>query len=140
MADELEQSPTREAVARFNATLQIGYLLMAIRARGLAACPMMGFDHDAAAAEFFPGGREAVLLARLIRDSKAQPVTTRPELSEARVGAQRIPIVSIGTGSYLGLTDAADKSIQTISSVPTFFIGERAVEAQIQKTCQGRVL
>ena len=27
-----------------------------------------------------------------------------------------------------------------VSSVPTFFIGERAAEAQIQKTCQGPAL
>lgn len=65
---------------------------------------------------FPPAGRDAVLLAQLIRDNKAQAVTTRPELSELRIGTQRIPIVSIGTGSYLGLSDASDKSVQSIYS------------------------
>jgi len=31
-------------VARFNATLQIGYCLLGVRAAGLAAGPMAGFD------------------------------------------------------------------------------------------------
>jgi len=34
----------------------------------------------------------------------------------------------------------ASKVSSGISSVPTFFIGERAAEARIQKTCQGRAL
>ena len=40
----------RAQAATFNATLQIGYFLMAVRAAGLAAGPMGGFD-----AEFFEG-------------------------------------------------------------------------------------
>jgi 3-hydroxypropanoate dehydrogenase len=35
---------SRERVARFNATLQIGYFLLGVRAAGLAAGPMAGFD------------------------------------------------------------------------------------------------
>ena len=34
----------RDGMARFNATLQIGYFLLAVRAAGLAAGPMGGFD------------------------------------------------------------------------------------------------
>ncbi len=34
----------REQAARFNATLQVGYFLLGIRAAGLAAGPMSGFD------------------------------------------------------------------------------------------------
>jgi 3-hydroxypropanoate dehydrogenase len=45
----------REQAARFNATLQIGYFLMGVRAAGLAAGPMGGFDADALDAEFFAG-------------------------------------------------------------------------------------
>ncbi len=59
-------------------------------------------------------GPPAVLLARLVRNGVAQPVTTRPELSLARVGAASIPVVSVGTGSYLGLSDAQDKSVQSV--------------------------
>ncbi|GAA4876476.1 malonic semialdehyde reductase [Pseudonocardia benzenivorans] len=52
----------REAMARFNATLQAGYLLLAARAHGLATGPMAGFDADAVTEEFFPGGRHRALL------------------------------------------------------------------------------
>jgi 3-hydroxypropanoate dehydrogenase len=47
----------RHAMARFNATLQAGYFLLAIRAAGLAAGPMAGFDKDGVDAEFFSDGR-----------------------------------------------------------------------------------
>ncbi|MGR6319635.1 malonic semialdehyde reductase [Micromonospora soli] len=43
----------RERMARFNATLQIGYWLLAVRAAGLAAGPMAGFDADGLDKEFF---------------------------------------------------------------------------------------
>ena len=45
------------AQARFIAALQIGYLLVGIRAAGLAAGPMAGFDPAGVDAEFFPEGR-----------------------------------------------------------------------------------
>jgi len=52
----------RETQARFNAALQIGYLIIGIRAAGLAAGPMAGFDPDGVDAEFFPDGRLRSLL------------------------------------------------------------------------------
>jgi 3-hydroxypropanoate dehydrogenase len=52
----------RDAQARFNATLQIGYLIVGIRAAGLAAGPMAGFDPAGLDAEFFPDGRLRSLL------------------------------------------------------------------------------
>jgi 3-hydroxypropanoate dehydrogenase len=52
----------REAQARFNAALQIGYLIVGIRAAGLAAGPMAGFDPAGLDAEFFPDGRLRSLL------------------------------------------------------------------------------
>jgi 3-hydroxypropanoate dehydrogenase len=52
----------REELARFNATLQIGYFILSVRAHGLAAGPMAGFDADAVTEEFFPGGRYRALL------------------------------------------------------------------------------
>ena len=45
----------REQAAKFNATLQIGYFLLGVRAAGLAAGPMGGFDSEALDAEFFAG-------------------------------------------------------------------------------------
>ncbi|WP_372672439.1 malonic semialdehyde reductase [Amycolatopsis kentuckyensis] len=47
----------REDTATFNATLQAGYFILAVRAVGLAAGPMAGFDAAAVDAEFFPEGR-----------------------------------------------------------------------------------
>ena len=49
-ADDIQQ---REQIARFNGALQTGYLILAIRAGGLAAGPMLGFDAPAIDAEFF---------------------------------------------------------------------------------------
>jgi len=45
----------REAAARFNATLQIGYFLLGVRAAGLAAGPMTGFDAAALDADLLAG-------------------------------------------------------------------------------------
>jgi 3-hydroxypropanoate dehydrogenase len=52
----------RERSARFNATLQIGYFLIGVRAAGLAAGPMGGFDADAVDKEFFPDGDQRALI------------------------------------------------------------------------------
>jgi 3-hydroxypropanoate dehydrogenase len=52
----------RETQARFNATLQIGYLIIGIRAAGLAAGPMAGFDAPGVDSEFFGDGRLRSLL------------------------------------------------------------------------------
>lgn len=43
----------RERVARLNATLQVGYFLMGVRAAGLAAGPMTGFDAEGLDADLF---------------------------------------------------------------------------------------
>ncbi len=60
-----------------------------------------------------PGPR-ALRLAQLVRKGIAQPVTSRPALSLVRAGSQAIPVVSVGTGRYLGLTDVQDKSVQSV--------------------------
>ena len=57
LRDRLDADPAgREAQARLNAALQIGYLIVGIRAAGLAAGPMAGFDPAGLDAEFFPDG------------------------------------------------------------------------------------
>src|SRR5688500_15344216 len=45
----------REQVARFNATLQVAYFLLGVRAAGLAAGPMSGFDADSLDEDLFAG-------------------------------------------------------------------------------------
>lgn len=52
----------RHGFASFNAALQAGYLLLGVRAAGLAAGPMAGFDKAGVDAEFFPDGRQRSLL------------------------------------------------------------------------------
>ena len=53
-AKEMFTDPAgREQVARLNATLQVGYFLLGVRAAGLAAGPMTGFDADALDADLF---------------------------------------------------------------------------------------
>ena len=51
-----------EVTGTYNAALQAGYFLLAIRAVGLAAGPMGGFDSAAVDAEFFPDQRFASTL------------------------------------------------------------------------------
>ena len=47
----------RTDTMRFSGALQAGYFLLAVRAHGLAAGPMGGFDAAALDADFFPDGR-----------------------------------------------------------------------------------
>jgi 3-hydroxypropanoate dehydrogenase len=62
-AKDLFADPVRrEQAARFNATLQIGYFLLGIRAAGLAAGPMGGFDAAALDDDFFHDGSLKSLL------------------------------------------------------------------------------
>lgn len=53
--DYFADPAVREPFARFNATLQAGYLILAIRAVGLTAGPMAGFDAAGIDQEFFAG-------------------------------------------------------------------------------------
>jgi nitroreductase len=52
----------REESARLNAGLQIGYFIIGVRAAGLAAGPMVGFDAAAVSREFFPDGNSRALV------------------------------------------------------------------------------
>ncbi|SCE86207.1 3-hydroxypropanoate dehydrogenase [Micromonospora matsumotoense] len=57
---------TRDAMARFNAGLQVGYFLLAIRAAGLAAGPMGGFDATGVDTEFLTDtGWKSLLLVNI---------------------------------------------------------------------------
>ncbi len=47
----------REGTGRLSAAMQAGYFVLGVRAQGLAAGPMGGFDAAALDADFFPGGR-----------------------------------------------------------------------------------
>jgi 3-hydroxypropanoate dehydrogenase len=51
----------REGVAKFNGALQVGYFILGVRAAGLAAGPMTGFDAAGINDDFFPDGEHKVL-------------------------------------------------------------------------------
>lgn len=53
--DVFADDAAREQAARFNATLQAGYFFLGVRAAGLAAGPMGGFDSEALDADLFAG-------------------------------------------------------------------------------------
>lgn len=68
MKDALEAAgaEAREGQARFNAALQSGYFILAARAHGLAAGPMLGYDAAGIDAEFFAGtAHKTVLVVNL---------------------------------------------------------------------------
>ncbi|GAA2259207.1 MULTISPECIES: malonic semialdehyde reductase [Kitasatospora] len=52
---------TRESSAALNGALQAAYFIIGVRAAGLAAGPMTGFDAAAINKEFFPEGDHSVL-------------------------------------------------------------------------------
>jgi 3-hydroxypropanoate dehydrogenase len=56
-----EDAATREEVARFNALVQVGYFILGVRAAGLAAGPMTGFDAAAIDRDFFSDGEHRTL-------------------------------------------------------------------------------
>lgn len=53
--DNFADQAKREQFARFNASLQAGYFVLAVRSLGLDAGPMGGFDTAGVDAEFFAG-------------------------------------------------------------------------------------
>jgi len=60
--DNFADEQARAAMAHTNAVLQAGYFIVGVRAAGLAAGPMAGFDADAVSRTFFPDGRHQVFL------------------------------------------------------------------------------
>jgi 3-hydroxypropanoate dehydrogenase len=55
------ERPVREQSAALNAALQVGYFIIGVRAAGLAAGPMTGFDAQGINKEFFAEGDHSVL-------------------------------------------------------------------------------
>jgi 3-hydroxypropanoate dehydrogenase len=82
LKDALAADPARrEHMARFNATLQAGYFLLGVRAAGLAAGPMAGFDAAGVDAEFFPEGRlRSILLVNIGRPAENAWMQRLPRL------------------------------------------------------------
>ncbi len=60
--DHFADETHRTDNARFNAALQVGYFVLGVRAAGLAAGPMAGFDAAGVDRAFFPDGRKRSLV------------------------------------------------------------------------------
>ncbi|MFI0348989.1 malonic semialdehyde reductase [Actinomadura sp. 9N407] len=66
--ESMEADPARERIARHNATIQLGYLIVGIRAAGLAAGPMAGFDAEGLKKEFLGDtGQEVIAVVNVGR-------------------------------------------------------------------------
>jgi nitroreductase len=63
--EALAGNPGRPDMARFNASIQLGYLILGIRAAGLAAGPMAGFDAAAVEEEFLSGNQRAIAIVNV---------------------------------------------------------------------------
>lgn len=68
----------REQTAHLNSALQIGYFIVGVRAAGLAAGPMAGFDPAGVAEEFFPGGQHRPMV--MVNFGHPGPDAFRPRL------------------------------------------------------------
>jgi 3-hydroxypropanoate dehydrogenase len=66
--------------ARYNALLQVGYFILGVRAAGLAAGPMIGFDADRLNREFFPDGALTALLVVNLGKPVPKPYRRLPRL------------------------------------------------------------
>ncbi|TDZ85716.1 putative malonic semialdehyde reductase RutE [Mycobacteroides salmoniphilum] len=76
--DYFADADARAASARSNALIQVGYIILGIRAAGLAAGPMTGFDADAVDQEFFPDGIHQSLV--VVNIGKPGPDAWHPRL------------------------------------------------------------
>jgi 3-hydroxypropanoate dehydrogenase len=59
--DTFSDPEQRDSWASFNGTLQFGYFIIGVRAAGLAAGPMTGFDASGLESEFFSDGSRKVI-------------------------------------------------------------------------------
>ncbi|MCZ7416748.1 MULTISPECIES: malonic semialdehyde reductase [unclassified Streptomyces] len=66
----------REQAGTLNATLQAGYFILGVRAAGLAAGPMTGFDAAGVDKEFFGDGRQKALM--VVNIGRPGPDAYRP--------------------------------------------------------------
>lgn len=78
--------PMRARLSSFNANLQAGYFILSVRAHGLAAGPMAGFDADGVDAEFFSGTNwHAILVVNIGHPGEGAWFDRLPRLDEADV-------------------------------------------------------
>ncbi|WP_029252223.1 malonic semialdehyde reductase [Paraoerskovia marina] len=87
MGDKFAEMPeVREEMARTNALLQAGYLILALRAAGLSTGPMNGMDFAGVDAEFFSenGWRSLLVVNVAVADGPGTPHPRTPRLDAAQ--------------------------------------------------------
>jgi 3-hydroxypropanoate dehydrogenase len=76
----------RTGTGQFSAAMQAGYFLLAVRAHGLAAGPMGGFDAAGIDADFFPDGRwKSTLVVNIGHPGEAAWFDRLPRLAHSHV-------------------------------------------------------
>ena len=81
--DAFADDAAREQAAKFNATLQIGYFLLGVRAAGMAAGPMGGFDAAGVDADLFEGtGLKSVVVVNIGHPAKNAWFDRLPRLEQ----------------------------------------------------------
>jgi 3-hydroxypropanoate dehydrogenase len=84
--DALADDARREEVARFNASIQAGYFFLGVRAAGLAAGPMAGFDAAGVDDEFFRGtGLRSLVVVNIGRPGENAWFDRLPRLEQDEV-------------------------------------------------------
>jgi 3-hydroxypropanoate dehydrogenase len=84
--DLFADDAAREQAAKFNASLQIGYFLLGVRAAGLAAGPMGGFDADGIDRDFYEGtGLKSLLVVNIGRPGPNAWFDRLPRLAHGEV-------------------------------------------------------
>ncbi|MEV4972631.1 malonic semialdehyde reductase [Streptomyces scopuliridis] len=79
------ERPARERAASLNAALQAGYFIVGVRAAGLAAGPMTGFDAAGVQKEFLDGDHTPLMIINIGRpgDNAWYPRSPRLSFDEA---------------------------------------------------------
>lgn len=81
-----EDKERRESTLAFNSALQAAYFILAVRAAGLAAGPMAGFDAAGIDHEFFPDGRfRSILVVNVGHPGEAPWFDRQPRLGHEHV-------------------------------------------------------
>jgi 3-hydroxypropanoate dehydrogenase len=84
--DLFAERAVRERSAKLNALIQVGYFIIGVRAAGLAAGPMTGFDAEGIDKEFFGDGEHAVLaVVNIGRPGENAWFTRSPRLAYEQV-------------------------------------------------------
>ncbi|MEW2083761.1 malonic semialdehyde reductase [Streptomyces sp. NPDC005283] len=75
------ERPAREQAAAFNAALQAAYFIVGIRAAGLAAGPMTGFDFAGVQKEFLDGDHTPLMIVNIGKPGDDASFPRSPRLS-----------------------------------------------------------